>query len=89
MVYLEKYYCGFNTLIGRKFYVELNNYFSQFFDVTSSVLQGSKLGPLLNIIYTNDIANLFNFAKIKMYADDFTYMYVLIMRWTELNFIMS
>ena len=59
-------------LIGRKFYVKLNNCFSKFYNVTSSVPQGNKLDPLLYIIYANDIADLFKFAKIKMYADDLT-----------------
>ena len=36
------------------------------------MLQGSKLSPMLYIIYANDIADLFNFANIKMYADDLT-----------------
>ena len=59
-------------LIGRKFNVKLNNYCSKFYNITSSVPQGSKLGPLLYIIYANDIADVFNFANIKMFADDLT-----------------
>ena len=43
-----------------------------FFNVTSSVPQGSILGPLMYIIFANDIAELFTFAKVKMYADDLT-----------------
>ena len=34
--------------------------------------QGSKLDPLLYIIYANDIADIFKCANIKMYADDLT-----------------
>ena len=57
-------------MIGRKFNDKLNNCFSKLHDVASSVPQGSKLGQLLHTIYANDIADLLNFAKIKMYADD-------------------
>ena len=42
------------------------------FPTTSSVPQGSILGPLMYIIFANDIAELFTFAKVKMYADDIT-----------------
>ena len=34
--------------------------------------QGTKLAPLLHILYANDIANIFKFAKVKIYADDLT-----------------
>ena len=36
----------------------------------SSVPQGSKTGPLFYILYAKDLANIFKFAKLKMYADD-------------------
>ena len=45
---------------------------SKFLPVISSVPQGSKLGPLLYILYANDIMQNFKFAKVKMYADDVT-----------------
>ena len=52
--------------------LELVPCFSNFFNVTSSVPKGSKLDPLLYIIYANDIADIFKFASIEMYADDLT-----------------
>ena len=33
------------------------------------MLQGSKLVSLLYILYANDIAQIFKFTKVKMYAD--------------------
>jgi hypothetical protein len=68
--------CVFNWicdfLLGRNFKVCINSFNSDLFNVTSSVPQGSKLGPLFYIIYANDIVDLFKFAKITMYADDLT-----------------
>ena len=55
-------------LIGRSFNVCV----SRLFKVCSFVPQGSKLGPLLYILFTNDITQIFNFSRIKMYADDLT-----------------
>ena len=59
-------------LNNRSFAVKLNNYLSKSLPVISSVPQGSKLGPLLYILYANDIMQNFKFAKVKMYVDDLT-----------------
>ena len=59
-------------LKGRTSSVIVNSCHSQSFNITSSVPQGSILGPLMYIIFANDIAELFTFAKVKMYADDLT-----------------
>ena len=56
----------------KKFNVKISSCFSNLFDVTSLEPQGIKLGPLLYIIYANDIADIFKFANIKMYADNLT-----------------
>ena len=45
--------------------------------VPSSVPQGSKLGPLLFILYVNDIKK-FDFAEVKMYADNLTIYYAVV-----------
>ena len=57
-------------LNSRTFSVLINNINSLIFPVVSSVPQGSKTGPLFYILYTNDLAYIFKFAKLKMYADD-------------------
>ena len=62
--------CVFNWikdfLWERNFNVRISSCFSNLFVVNSSVNQGSKLGPLLYIIYANDIADIFKFANFKM-----------------------
>ena len=50
----------------------LTHNISKLFNVCSFVLQDSKLGPLLYILFTNDIIQIFNFARIKMFANDLT-----------------
>ena len=46
--------------------------FLEFILLSISVPQGSKPGLSLYITYANDIAGIFKFAYIKMYANDLT-----------------
>lgn len=57
-------------LNNRKQTVKLNNTMSQALTVECGVPQGSILGPLLFIIYINDLPNALRNSKPIMYADD-------------------
>jgi ribonuclease P/MRP protein subunit RPP40 len=59
-------------LVGRSQCVSIAGSSSSFCPVISGVPQGSVLGPILFIIYVNDIAHLttLNSVSIKMFADD-------------------
>lgn len=62
-------------LYNRKQYVELNDCKSFLGVVENGVPQGSVLGPLLFVIYINDIMNLQLYGKLYMYADDISLFY--------------
>ena len=57
-------------LSGRKQFVSINGKNSAVRDMQYGVPQGSILGPLLFIIYINDIPETACFAKFILYADD-------------------
>lgn len=58
-------------LVNRNQYVECHGYRSECFTPTSGVPQGSNLGPLLFLIFINDIKNHIQYSKFLMFADDF------------------
>ena len=59
-------------LSNRKQYVEFSNTKSETNEITTGVPQGSILGPLLFVIYINDIANASTLFNTIIYADDTT-----------------
>ena len=59
-------------LTDRKQYVLYNTVQSHTLGITCGVPQGSALGPLLFLIYVNDIANCLTHSKLIYFADDTT-----------------
>ena len=57
-------------LIYRKQRVVINGAYSDWANVTSGVPQGTVLGPLLSLLYVNDLDSVVKSSKIKLFADD-------------------
>ena len=63
-----------NYLTNRKQYVEIDSVKSKMGEIQTGVPQGSILGPLLFIIYINDIKTSTELFNVITYADDTTLM---------------
>ena len=59
-----------SCLTDRKQKTMVHSYLSEEAKVEVGVPQGSILGPLLFILYINDISNITNLAKFYLFADD-------------------
>ena len=59
-----------NYFTGRKHFVHIDSQSSEELAVTSGVLQGSILGPLLFIVYIKDVPRCVKHCSVNKYADD-------------------
>ena len=75
-------------LTNRKQYVEINNTQSTKNDITVGVPQGSILGPLLFIIYINDIIHSSTVFRFIIFADDTT-LYTTLNTQEDINDILN
>ena len=64
-------------LKDRKQHVLVNGQQSIWGNIKAGVPQGSVLGPLLFLIYINDIVHVINYCKIRLFADD-TCLYIIV-----------
>ena len=62
-------------LAGRKQYTTVSNIDSQIQDVSHGVPQGSVLGPLLFLVYINDLNRAITYSYIRHFADDTNILY--------------
>ena len=62
-------------LSNRKQYVQIGETKSNLLNINCGVPQGSVLGPLLFLIYVNDIVNCNPHGNIRLFADD-TYVFI-------------
>ena len=61
-------------LVGRKQLVEIDNIKSHTAEIKYGVPQGSVLGPLLFLLFVNDLPDISNQSNIIMFADDNSYL---------------
>ena len=57
-------------LTNRKQFVCVNGHCSEIFNITCGVPQGSVLGPLLFLLYINELPNISKKLKFYLFADD-------------------
>ena len=61
-----------NFIKDREYFVSANGYTSDKRTVNIGVPQGSTLGPLLFLLYINDMVNCSNVLRFSLFADDST-----------------
>ena len=72
-------YCGIrgialnwftSYLSNKKRHVSVNGHTSEYLNISCGVPQGSVLGPLLFLIYINDLSNVSKHLRFYLFADD-------------------
>ena len=70
-------YCWFESYLkDRKEYVSINGYKSKHLSISPGVVQGSVLGPLLFLIYINDLNNVTKHCKVHHFAHDINSLHI-------------
>ena len=57
-------------LSNRKQYVSVNGHTSEYLNISFGVPQGSVLGPLLFLVYINDLPNVSKHLRFNLFPDD-------------------
>ena len=66
-----QFLCWLSSYLKDRFqFVKINHNRSRLFQVTSGVPQGSHLGPLLFLLFINDLSTVIQFSNSLLFADD-------------------
>ena len=76
-------------LENRKQHLNYNNDVTNFAQIKCGVPQGSILGPLLFLIYVNDLCNVSNILDPIMFADDTNLFYLIRILTLFLKYLMK
>ena len=68
---------GFQVICRKeKSLLFLNNIFSDEYSINNGVPQGSLIGPILFVLFINDLASVFDKCAFHFYADDTVFIFL-------------